>query len=103
MRVWQPGSHLTQRRDAERVEDWPWQRTVRRISTLARLAAPYKLRTALALVSLLAATSTALAPPCLAKLGIDDSICKHNPHPLTSYVSSCHAAGIEILAPSLGT
>ena len=55
MRVWQPGGHLTRSRDTT-VDDWSWRRTARRISTLARLAAPYKGRTALALGSLLAAT-----------------------------------------------
>ncbi|MBA3366660.1 MAG: ABC transporter ATP-binding protein [Actinobacteria bacterium] len=74
MKVWQPGGHLTQDRGSSTVDDWTWQRTVRRVSTLARLAAPYKGRTALALVSLLAATLTALAPPYLAKLAIDDGI-----------------------------
>ena len=53
MRVWQPGSHLSAQRDAQ-VEDWSWQRTARRVSTLARLTAPYKLRTTLAVASLLA-------------------------------------------------
>jgi len=73
MKVWQPGGHLMQQRGAK-VEDWSWRRTVRRMSTLARLAAPYKRQTALALVSLLAATATALAPPYLAKLAIDEGI-----------------------------
>jgi ATP-binding cassette subfamily B protein len=54
-----------------KVADWSWRRTARRISTLARLTGPYKLRTALALASLLAATATALAPPFLAKLALD--------------------------------
>src|SRR5439155_8688445 len=48
---------------------------------------PYKRRTALALVSLLAATVTALVPPYLAKLAIDDGIRKHNLHALTIVVS----------------
>src|ERR671936_328064 len=65
MKVWQPGSHLTMQRGAT-VEDWSWRRTVRRVSTLARLAAPYKGRTGLAVASLLVATLTALAPPYLA-------------------------------------
>ena len=65
MKVWQPGSYLSAQRDAK-VEDWSWQRTARRVSTLARLTAPYKLRTTLAVVSLLAATLTALVPPYLA-------------------------------------
>ena len=56
------------------VADWSWRRTGRRLGTLARLTAPYKGRTALALGSLLAATLTALAPPYLAKLAIDDGI-----------------------------
>jgi ATP-binding cassette, subfamily B, bacterial len=73
MRVWQPGSHLTMQRGAE-VADWSWRRTARRISTLARLASGYKLRTSLAVASLLAATLTALAPPYLAKLALDDGI-----------------------------
>jgi ATP-binding cassette subfamily B protein len=73
MKVWQPGSHLMAERGAE-VEDWSWRRTQRRLRTLARLAAPYKLQTALALGSLLAATLTALAPPYLAKVAIDRGI-----------------------------
>src|ERR671918_446908 len=48
MRVWQPGGHLMRRGVTAEVEDWSWARTVRRVSTLARLAAPYKLRTGLA-------------------------------------------------------
>jgi ABC-type multidrug transport system fused ATPase/permease subunit len=56
------------------VADWSWRRTARRISTLARLAGAYKLRTGLAVASLLAATLTALAPPYLAKLALDDGI-----------------------------
>src|SRR5262249_43146814 len=73
MKVWQPGSHLTMERGAT-VEDWSWRRTQRRLRTLARLAAPYKLRTALAIASLLAGTLTALAPPYLSKLAIDRGI-----------------------------
>jgi ATP-binding cassette, subfamily B, bacterial len=73
VKVWQPGSHLTMQRDAA-VEDWSWRRTQRRLRALARLTAPYKLRTALALASLLAATLTALAPPYLAKVAIDQGI-----------------------------
>src|SRR5712691_4151844 len=60
------------------VADWSWRRTVRRVSTLARLTAPYRGRTALSIVSLLAATGTALAPPYLAKLAIDDGIRTHD-------------------------
>ena len=85
MRVWQPGSHLTMERGAE-VDDWSWRRTAHRISTLARLATRYKLRTTLAIVTLLGATLTSLAPPYLAKLAIDDGIRKHDLHALTIIV-----------------
>jgi ABC-type multidrug transport system fused ATPase/permease subunit len=77
VKVWQPGSHLSMERSAN-VADWSWRRTARRVSTLARLTAPYKGRTALSIVSLLAATGTALAPPYLAKLAIDDGIRTHD-------------------------
>jgi hypothetical protein len=70
VRVWQPGGHLMRQRDAE-VQDWSWRRTVRRVRTLALLTRPYKVRTALAVASLLAATLTALAPPYLAKVAVD--------------------------------
>ena len=73
MRVWQPGSHLAVERGA-RPADLSWHRTGRRLAALARLVKPYKLRAALALVALLAATLTALAPPYLSKLAIDQGI-----------------------------
>ncbi|HEU5212600.1 MAG TPA: ABC transporter ATP-binding protein [Gaiellaceae bacterium] len=79
MRVWQPGSHLTMQRGAE-VRDWSWRRTTRRVTTLARLTRPYKLRTTLALVSLLLAALTALIPPFLARDAVnaiqDDDLTK---------------------------
>ena len=49
MKVWQPGGHLVRDRSAK-VEDWSWAQTKRRLSTLYRLAKPYKLRTALAIL-----------------------------------------------------
>src|ERR671936_1507201 len=73
VRVWQPGGHLMRDRGAQ-VDDWSWRATARRVSTLARLTAPYKLRTTLAVATLLAATFTSLAPPYLAKLALDDGI-----------------------------
>ena len=99
MRVWQPGSHLSTQRDAK-VEDWSWQRTARRISTLARLTAPYKGRTALAVLSLLAATATALAPPYLAKLAVDDGIRQGDLQALTMIVGLFLFAGLANLATS---
>jgi ABC-type multidrug transport system fused ATPase/permease subunit len=99
MRVWQPGSHLSSQRDVK-VEDWSWQRTARRVTTLASLTAPYKLRTALAVASLLAATLTALVPPYLAKLALDDGIRKQDLHALTLVVALFLVAGLAMLATS---
>jgi ABC-type multidrug transport system fused ATPase/permease subunit len=99
MKVWQPGSHLSAQRDAK-VDDWSWQRTVGRVSTLARLTAPYKLRTGLAILSLLAATLTALAPPYLAKLALDDGIRQQDLRALTLIVVIFLVAGFATLATS---
>jgi ATP-binding cassette subfamily B protein len=99
MRVWQPGGHLTQQRGAK-VDDWSWAQTARRIKTLAKLAAPYKKQTALALISLLAATATALAPPYLAKLAIDDGIRQENMQALTIIVALFAVAGVLSLVTS---
>ena len=93
MRVWQPGSHLTQQRGAE-VDDWSWARTRRRLLTLARLTRPYKARTALSAVSLLAATATALAPPFLSKYAVDDGIRRHDLARLWWIVGAFLAAGL---------
>src|ERR671937_351241 len=93
MRVWQPGSHLSMERGA-RVSDWSWGQTARRLHTLARLTSPYKLRTARSIGSLLAATGTALAPPFLAKLAIDDGIRRHDLTKLGWIVAGFLAAGI---------
>src|SRR5712691_6308405 len=82
------------------VADWSWRRTVRRVSTLARLTAPYRGRTALSIVSLLAATGTALAPPYLAKLAIDDGIRTHELRKLGWIVVAFLAAGIANWATS---
>jgi ABC-type multidrug transport system fused ATPase/permease subunit len=93
MRVWQPGSHLTMQRGAE-VADWSWRRTARRISTLARFTSRYKLRTSLAIASLLAATFTGLVPPYLAKLALDDGIRKQDYHAIVVVVIVFLAAGL---------
>ena len=99
MRVWQPGGHLTRQRDAH-VDDWSWQQTARRVKTLAMLAAPYKRQTALALFFLFAATATALAPPYLAKLAIDDGIQDENLRVLTIVVVLFVVAGVLSLVTS---
>jgi ABC-type multidrug transport system fused ATPase/permease subunit len=93
MRVWQPGGHLTMQRGAE-VADWSWRRTARRISTLAGLARRYKLRTGLAVASLLAATLTSLAPPYLAKIALDDGIRQEDYRALVIVVLVFLAAGL---------
>jgi ABC-type multidrug transport system fused ATPase/permease subunit len=94
MRVWQPGGHLTRNREAVKIDDWSWQRTVRRVTTLAKLAAPYKRQTTLAIITLFAATATALAPPYLAKLAIDDGIAKDDLHALTVIVALFLLVGV---------
>jgi ABC-type multidrug transport system fused ATPase/permease subunit len=93
MRVWQPGSHLSMQRGAE-VADWSWRRTARRVSTLAHLTAPYKVRTTLAVVTLLAATITSLAPPYLAKLALDDGVRKEDFSALVAIVVAFLIAGV---------
>ena len=93
MRVWQPGSYMTRQRGAE-VDDWSWKQTVRRVKTLAKLTAPYKLRTSLALLSLLAATATGLAPPYLAKVALDQGIQEGHYQTLVIVVIAFLVAGI---------
>jgi ABC-type multidrug transport system fused ATPase/permease subunit len=99
VRVWQPGGHLMRERGA-RVDDWSWHATVRRISTLARLTGPYKLRTALALVSLLAATGASLVPPYLAKLAIDHGILHSDLTQLWWIVGLFAVAGLATIVAS---
>ncbi|HYX89481.1 MAG TPA: ABC transporter ATP-binding protein, partial [Gaiellaceae bacterium] len=99
MRVWQPGGHLMRERGAH-VDDWSWRATVRRVSALARLAAPYKARTALAIGSLLAATAVSLAPPYLAKLAIDHGILRRDLVQLWWIVSLFVVAGLGTILAS---
>jgi ATP-binding cassette subfamily B protein len=54
------------------VDDWSWSATRRRFSALYRLASPYKLRTALAILTLLGATAVSLAPPILIGTAVDE-------------------------------
>jgi ATP-binding cassette, subfamily B, bacterial len=100
VKVWQAGSHLTMPRGAE-VRDWSWAQTARRVSTLARLTAPYRARTILAVVSLVAATLTALVPPFLAKLAIDDGIAEGDLEALTLIVILFVVAGLANLLTSM--
>jgi ABC-type multidrug transport system fused ATPase/permease subunit len=71
MKVWQPGTHLSQHR-AAKVEDWSWAQTERRLTTLYRLARPYKRRVVLSIAALLGATIVALAPPFLVGRAVDE-------------------------------
>src|ERR671925_1502002 len=99
VRVWQPGGHLMRERGAH-VDDWSWRATVRRAPTLARLAAPYKLRTALAILSLLAATAASLAPPYLSKLAIDHGVLHRDLRQLWWIVVLFVAAGLGTIVAS---
>ena len=99
MRVHQPGGHLMRARGAN-VDDWSWRATVRRVRTLARLAAKYKARTALALLFLLIATGVSLLPPYLAKLAIDHGIQKQDTHALYVVTGLFVLAGLATIAAS---
>ncbi len=99
MKVWQAGSHLTDERGAK-VADWSWRRTRRRLALLVRLTLPYKGRTALALLSLLAYTAVALAPPYLAKLAVDRGIDKGDVGALGWIVAAFFAAAALALVLS---
>jgi ABC-type multidrug transport system fused ATPase/permease subunit len=98
MRVWQPGSSLVSHR-AVQVDDWSWAATKRRLDALYRLAKPYKARTALALVSLLAATAVSLAPPILIGRAVDE-VHRGRTHALGWIVVAFVAAGALGIATS---
>jgi ABC-type multidrug transport system fused ATPase/permease subunit len=93
MRVWQPGSSLTEVRGAS-VSDWSWRQTRRRLGVLARLTRPYRTRTWLSAASLLVATATALAPPFLAKYALDDALHSHDYGFLLLIVGAFLASGL---------
>jgi ATP-binding cassette subfamily B protein len=92
MKVWQPGTHLTNQR-AVQVEDWSWAQTKRRLQTLYRLARPYKARVALSIVTLLAATAVSLLPPLLVGKAVDD-VTNGDLHALNWVVIAFIAAGL---------
>ncbi len=71
MRVHQPGGHLM-RGGRATVDDWSWRQTKRRLRALYTLARPYRGRTALAVLALLAATAVMLAPPYLVGRAVDE-------------------------------
>jgi ATP-binding cassette subfamily B protein len=65
---------MDKRGSSGEVEDWSLRATIRRVRVLGRIAANYKGKVAIGIAALLAATATALAPPYLLKLAIDDGI-----------------------------
>jgi ATP-binding cassette, subfamily B, bacterial len=99
VKVWQAGSHLLEERGAN-VHDWSWRRTRRRLGLLVRLARPYGLRTAAAVITLLAFTLVALAPPYLAKLAVDQGISQGDLHRLAQIVVLFLLAGVGALVLS---
>jgi ABC-type multidrug transport system fused ATPase/permease subunit len=93
MKVWQFSSHLLDERGAK-VEDWSWAQTRRRLRVLARLARPYRARTALAVITLVAYTGVALLPPYLSKIAVDDGIAERDYRTLWIVVAAFLAAGV---------
>jgi ABC-type multidrug transport system fused ATPase/permease subunit len=99
MKIWQAGSHLTDERSA-RVDDWTWAQTRRRLGMLVRLAAPYRGRAALAIVTLVGYTLAALLPPYLGKVAIDEGIREGDVGTLVVVVIAFVASGIAAFALS---
>jgi ABC-type multidrug transport system fused ATPase/permease subunit len=102
VKVWQPAGHISARAGGDRVDDWSWQATRRRLTVLIRLMAPYKLRAALAIGSLLMATLLALVPLYLTKLAIDQGIGRHDMQRLTLIVIAFLVNGLLLLVASAG-
>ena len=100
VRVWQPGSHLVSQREVK-VQDWSWAQTKRRLTTLYRLARPYRLRTALAIVFLLGATAASLVPPLLIGLAVNE-VSKGQTDGLPWIVGAFVGAGLVGLGCSYG-
>jgi ATP-binding cassette subfamily B protein len=75
-----------------KVDDWSWAATKRRLTTLYRLARPYRARTTLAIVSLFAATAVSLAPPFLIGRAVDE-VRRGRTHALGWIVVAFVAAG----------
>ena len=92
MRVHQPGGHLMRGGKAT-VEDWSWPQTKRRLHALYRLARPYRARTLIAIVSLLAATAVSLVPPYLVGRAVDE-VRNGDTHLLVLIVIAFVAAGV---------
>jgi ATP-binding cassette subfamily B protein len=75
------------------VDDWSWRQTKRRLRALYALARPYRGRTALAVLALLAATAVTLAPPYLVGRAVDE-VRRGDTHLLGWIVVAFVAAGV---------
>src|SRR3970282_774373 len=71
-----------------------WRQTRRRLRVLARLAKPYKARSALAGITLVTYTPVPLLPPYLFKVAIDDGIEARDLRRLSLVVAAFLIAGI---------
>jgi ABC-type multidrug transport system fused ATPase/permease subunit len=94
MRVHHAGGLQMRDTRTPEIDDWSWPQTRRRLGLLWELTQPYRLRTALSTLSLLTATATALAPPYLAKVALDDAIKGHGGARLVVVVAIFLAAGL---------
>jgi ABC-type multidrug transport system fused ATPase/permease subunit len=94
VRIHQAGGHLMRDTRTPEIDDWSWRQTRRRLGLLWELTQPYRLRTALSTISLLSATATALAPPYLAKVALDDAVHGHGGTRLVVVVIVFLAAGL---------
>jgi ATP-binding cassette subfamily B protein len=68
----------------------------RNLRGLLALLRPYRLRAALTVVALLLGTAAALAPPLLARAGIDDGIQRHDFHKLVLVVVAFFVAALVV-------
>jgi ABC-type multidrug transport system fused ATPase/permease subunit len=75
------------------VDDWSWRQTKRRLRALYTLARPYRGRTALAVLALLAATAVTLAPPYLVGRAVDE-VRRGDTHLLGLIVVAFVSAGV---------
>ncbi len=97
MKFHQPGTYGT-RHIQTKVDDWSWARTAQRVSVLARIAAPYRLRVIGGVVALLVATAASLVPPYLAKVAIDQGIGEQDLELLTWIAVAFLAVGAVVWA-----
>jgi ABC-type multidrug transport system fused ATPase/permease subunit len=100
MRIYQPGTYSA-RVSRSQIDDWSWARTMRRVSVLIRLAAPYRWRALGGIAALLVATAASLAPPYLVKVAIDRGIGEEDLTLLAWIVAAFVVAGVIAWAAGL--